>query len=143
LVRRSGNVGGSVGLLYYVNTLGAGAACLISTILLFPFLGMQNSVDVAVAINGAVALGALAAYGRDHSAGSDGISTTVARGSGAKPVLGFVPALALAFFGSLVSLSYEIFFPHGVLRHRQQRVCLRPHTWRLPHRSRVRLAQGD
>jgi hypothetical protein len=104
---------------------------------------MQNSVDVAVAINGAVALGALAAYGRDHSAGSDGISTTVARGSGAKPVLGFVPALALAFFGGLVSLSYEIFFPHGVLRHRQKRVCLRPHTWRLPHRSRVRLAQGD
>src|ERR1700730_17201129 len=43
LVRRSGNVGGSVGLLYYVNTLGAGAACLISTILLFPFLGMQGS----------------------------------------------------------------------------------------------------
>jgi len=28
LVRRSGNVGSAVGLLYYVNTLGAGAACL-------------------------------------------------------------------------------------------------------------------
>src|SRR6201987_4266608 len=28
LVRRSGSVGGAVGLLYYVNTLGAGAACL-------------------------------------------------------------------------------------------------------------------
>jgi spermidine synthase len=110
LVRRSGNVGGSLGLLYYVNTLGAGAACLISTILLFPFLGMQNSVDVAVAINGAVALGALAAYWRDRSAGSGGISASLARESGAKPVLGFVPVLALAFFGGLVSLSYEIFF---------------------------------
>jgi spermidine synthase len=40
-VRRSGNVGGSVGTLYYVNTLGAGAACLMATVLLFPFLGMQ------------------------------------------------------------------------------------------------------
>jgi spermidine synthase len=110
LVRRSGNVGGSVGLLYYVNTLGAGAACLISTILLFPFLGMQESVGVAVAMNGAVALGALVSYWRDRSAGSGGVSTSMARVSGAKPVLGFVPVLALAFVGGLVSLSYEIFF---------------------------------
>src|SRR5882672_10828056 len=29
LVRRSGNVGKAVGTLYYVNTLGAGAACLV------------------------------------------------------------------------------------------------------------------
>src|SRR5947207_774570 len=36
LVRRSGNVGSAVGLLYYVNTLGAGAACLFATLLLFP-----------------------------------------------------------------------------------------------------------
>src|SRR5690242_16517358 len=41
LVRRSGHVGSAVGLLYYVNTLGAGAACLVCTVLLFPFLGMQ------------------------------------------------------------------------------------------------------
>src|SRR5437016_5771720 len=39
LVRHSGNVGSAVGLLYYVNTLGAGAACLFATLLLFPFLG--------------------------------------------------------------------------------------------------------
>src|SRR5215510_13966335 len=58
LVRRSGNVGGAVGLLYYVNTLGAGAACLASTVLFFPFLGMQGSVYVAVAVNAAVATGA-------------------------------------------------------------------------------------
>ena len=110
LVWRSGNVGGSVGLLYYVNTLGAGAACLISTILLFPFLGMQESVGVAVAMNGAVALGALAAYWRDRSGGRGGVATSLARVSGAKPSLGFVPVLALAFVGGLVSLSYEIFF---------------------------------
>src|SRR5262249_47134904 len=34
LVRRTGNVGGAVGLLYYVNTLGAGAACLACIVLL-------------------------------------------------------------------------------------------------------------
>jgi spermidine synthase len=43
LARRSGNVGSAVGLLYYVNTLGAGAACLVGTVLLFPFLGMQGA----------------------------------------------------------------------------------------------------
>src|SRR4051812_35562308 len=38
LVRRTGNVGSAVGLLYYINTLGAGAACLVCTVLLFPLL---------------------------------------------------------------------------------------------------------
>ena len=61
LARRSGNLGSAVGLLYYVNTLGAGAACLVCAFLLFPFLGMSGSIYVAVAINGTVALGALAA----------------------------------------------------------------------------------
>ena len=53
LARRSGHVGSAVGLLYYVNTLGAGAACLACMALLFPFLGMQGAVYVAVAINAA------------------------------------------------------------------------------------------
>src|SRR5215471_16347723 len=59
LVRETGNVGSTVGLLYYVNTLGAGAACLTATVLLFPFLGMQGAVNVAVAMNMAVAAGAI------------------------------------------------------------------------------------
>jgi predicted membrane-bound spermidine synthase len=67
LVRRSGNVGSAVGLLYYVNTLGAGAACLVCTVLLFPFLGMQGAVYAAVAMNGTVAVGALVAHWRDHT----------------------------------------------------------------------------
>ena len=54
LVRRSGEVGGTVGLLYYVNTMGAGAACLLCSALLFPFLGMQHAVFVAVGMNVAV-----------------------------------------------------------------------------------------
>src|SRR5438105_11990354 len=66
LVRRSGNVGSSVGLLYYVNTLGAGAACLACTVLLFPFLGLQGAVYVAVSLNAAVAVGALAMHWRER-----------------------------------------------------------------------------
>jgi spermidine synthase len=58
LVRRSGQVGGAVGLLYYVNTLGAGAACLICGTVLFPFFGMHSAIYAAAGINAAVAAGA-------------------------------------------------------------------------------------
>jgi spermidine synthase len=108
LVRHTGNVGSAVGLLYYVNTLGAGAACLVCTVLLFPFLGMQGTVYVAVALNGAVALGALAAHWREHHelGGPSGfVATSIAR----KPALALAPVLALAAGGGFVSLSYEIF----------------------------------
>jgi predicted membrane-bound spermidine synthase len=106
LVRRSGNVGSAVGLLYYVNTLGAGAACLGCTVLLFPFLGMQG----AVAINGAVALGALVAYWRDGRCAAAIVKEDPARRNARNPPLGFAPTLALATAGGFVSLSYEIFF---------------------------------
>jgi spermidine synthase len=110
LVRRSGNVGSAVGLLYYVNTLGAGAACLVCTLILFPFLGMQGAVYVAVGMNAAVALGALAAQWRDHRLPgidpAEAAAPPVARG----PLLPFKPVLALAAAGGFVSLSYEIFF---------------------------------
>src|ERR1700753_1321145 len=61
LVRRSGQVGGAVGLLYYVNTLGAGTACLVCAVVLFPFFGMHVAIYTAVAMNLAVAAGALGA----------------------------------------------------------------------------------
>jgi spermidine synthase len=109
LVRYCGNVGSSVGLLYYINTLGAGAACLACAILLFPALGMKGSVHVAVAMNWAVALGALAVYLRQRS------PSPISTADGPpiepiKPVLGFPALLALGCAGGFVSLSYEIFF---------------------------------
>jgi spermidine synthase len=109
LVRRSGNVGSAVGLLYYVNTLGAGAACLVSAALLFPFAGMGGAVYVAVAMNAAVAAGALAAHGRDrrHPAVAALESTAAAA---PQPVLRFSLVLLLAATGGFVALSYEIFF---------------------------------
>lgn len=62
LVRATGRVGSSVGQLYYVNTLGAAFACFVATLALFPFFGMQGSIYVAVALNAAVATGALVAH---------------------------------------------------------------------------------
>jgi len=110
LVRRLGNVGSSVGLLYYVNTLGAGAACLVCTVLLFPFGGMQSAVYVAASINGAVAAGALAAYWyeRQHPVPAEQDPTAAPHAHAA--LLGFASILGLAAAGGFVSLSYEIFF---------------------------------
>src|ERR1700689_1385941 len=62
LIRRSGEVGGAVGLLYYVNTMEAGAACLAFCGVLFPFFGMHGAIRTAVGINVAVAIGAIAAH---------------------------------------------------------------------------------
>ena len=112
LVGRSGHVGESVGLLYYVNTLGAGAACLVCAVALFPWLGMQASVVVAVAINAAVALGAIAAFAVERRAGRTNSSVPnpmriVATNPSGLP---FAWVLVMSCAGGLVSLSYEIFF---------------------------------
>lgn len=109
LANRSGNVGSSVGRLYYVNTLGAGAACLISTVLLFPFLGMQMSVYLAVSMNVMVALGALGAYWRSDRATSS-VAVDQMASVAKTATLRFAPVTALAFTGGFISLSYEVFF---------------------------------
>jgi spermidine synthase len=109
LARRSGNIGSAVGLLYYVNTLGAGAACLASAIVLFPFLGMSKSIYIAVAMNAAVAVGALAAqWSGNGSQFEPKKSATVLADH--RPVLALGPVLLMAAAGGFVSLSYEIFF---------------------------------
>jgi len=108
LARCSGKLGSAVGLLYYVNTLGAGAACLACALLLFPFLGMSGSIYVAVAMNVTVATGALAAQWFANREGPLPLprDATVAQ----NPGLRYGPVLALAAAGGFISLSYEIFF---------------------------------
>jgi hypothetical protein len=107
MTRRSGNVGASVGQLYFVNTIGAGGACFVAAFVLFPFLGLSGSVAVAVAMNFAVAIGAVAA----HVAGSRSAGNEVRAGAAAIPAPGtvaFQTVLVLAAAGGFVSLSYEI-----------------------------------
>jgi predicted membrane-bound spermidine synthase len=110
LVRGSGQVGTAVGLLYYVNTLGAGAACFACTVLFFPFLGMHGSVAVAVAINCAVAAGALLAYRRSANDASHAEPCLPAASAARPAACGFLAVLVLALAGGFLSLSYEIFF---------------------------------
>lgn len=107
LVGRSGQVGGSVGLLYHVNTLGAGAACLVCAVALFPFLGMRGAILAAAGVNTAVAIAALALHLFDRNTAP---AAPVAVASASPPMLGFVPMLMLAGLAGFVSLSFEIFF---------------------------------
>jgi spermidine synthase len=114
LVRRSGRVGNAVGRLYGVNLLGAGAACLAYLLLLspfaFPILGLQGAVYAAVAINAAVASGALVVHWRDRHGPIVAIEEGPAAFVPRKPMLGLVPLLGLAAAGGFVALSYQIFF---------------------------------
>lgn len=63
-VRRSGNVGQSVGRLYYVNTLGAAAACVAAVVLVLGALGQAGTVRLAAAINLAAAAAVYAQHRR-------------------------------------------------------------------------------
>jgi spermidine synthase len=107
LVRYSGEVGGSVGLLYYVNTLGAGAACLLCCALLFPFLGMEHAVLVAVGINVAVALCAVTI--QIFQGEPPTLDAAVADRPASGTMIGLLPTVLLAAFGGFISLSYEIY----------------------------------
>ena len=111
LAQRSGNVGSAVGQLYYVNTLGAGAACLAAVIALFPLLGMQGSVQAAAAINSAIALGAVVAHVLDRRRiDNDYPDHSLSAVTIMRPTLSFGAVLTMACVGGLISLSYEIFF---------------------------------
>jgi spermidine synthase len=59
LVRRSGNVGSSVALLYFVNTFGSAVACYLCAIFLLRDFGQSGSVIIAASVNAVVGFTAL------------------------------------------------------------------------------------
>ena len=64
LVRASGNVGKSVGSLYFVNTLGSAFAAFAAPLWLMGSLGQSATVRVAAALNLLVSVGTYALYRR-------------------------------------------------------------------------------
>jgi predicted membrane-bound spermidine synthase len=64
LMRFSRNVGRSVGSLYFVNTLGSAAACLLAAEVTMRRLGMSGSVKLAATLNTLVAIGVLGLHVR-------------------------------------------------------------------------------
>ncbi|MGE0708116.1 MAG: methyltransferase domain-containing protein [Planctomycetota bacterium] len=114
LVRRTGNVGRSVGLLYFVNTLGSAAACFAAALLLFVVLGQRGVVTLAAALNAVVAVGALVAWRLDRAPVLDAAAAPDEEPQGpdevhtAATALPFGMALLLSGLGGFISLSYEI-----------------------------------
>ncbi len=59
LIARIGNVGKSIGLLYFFNTLGAAFACFLTGLVLMRSLGLAGTVNVAAILNLLVAASVL------------------------------------------------------------------------------------
>ncbi|MBZ0135180.1 MAG: fused MFS/spermidine synthase [Planctomycetes bacterium] len=106
LVRRTGNVGRSVGLLYFVNTFGSAAACFAVALVLMRELGQQGVVTLAAAMNGIVAIGALAAGMMGNAPTEPDSPASEAPPDTARSR--FVMASVLVGITGFISLSYEI-----------------------------------
>ena len=107
LVRRTSNVGQSVGALYAVNTLGSGVACLAAAAFLMRAMGESGSIHVATACNlvvGAIALFVPAAAGNSQAAPAPSIPESRPLSA----VIPFTPAMVLAGGTGFVALAFEI-----------------------------------
>jgi predicted membrane-bound spermidine synthase len=113
LVRRSRNVGHSVGLLYCVNTVGSAAACLLCVLFLMDRVGMQGAATVAAAINLVVGASAVGLAWRRRRREPEAVRPPPREAGGAslatrRSTRELVLAVLLAGFLGYVSLSYEI-----------------------------------
>ena len=108
LVRLSGNVGRSVGMLYFVNTLGSAVACFAAGMFIMRNLGMSGSIALAVGINVVAALVVLILHFRWKSAAVDRSLNSQEESSTPITIIAFPIALALAAISGFISLCYEI-----------------------------------
>src|SRR4051812_15370310 len=103
LVKHSGNVGRSVGLLYFVNTLGSAFACFIVAAFLMRLMGQQGAVALACGVNVLVGVGALNVQLKSPKAATE---------PDAPPAQfttrGFGLAVLLSVLCGYIALSYEI-----------------------------------
>lgn len=107
LVQLSGSVGRSVGMLYFVNTLGSAFACFLAAIVAMPYLGKLGSIQLAASLNVLVGLGVLLLEARvGPSTDIDGLRHPP-RNSSHLPLSASV-AICIAALGGFISLAYEI-----------------------------------
>ena len=104
LVRVSGHVGRSVGLLYFVNTLGSAVACFAAALYTMRELGMSGTVELAAAINALIGLTVLVVHFRSVPAPLRP-ETPSTRGQAIMP---FSTGLLLAGVVGFISLGFEI-----------------------------------
>jgi spermidine synthase len=105
VVRRTGNVGESVGSLYCVNTFGSGVACLVAAYFLMRMLGEAGSVSLACYFNFVVGAIAIITATRKAAPASQ-TSSQVKEAS--TPRIPFWIGVALAGAIGFIALAYEI-----------------------------------
>lgn len=105
LVRATQNVGRSVGLLYFVNTMGSAIACFAVALFLMRWLGMRGAVNAAVLLNLFVASAAVVIDQLARKSGGAQVSDTAA--AGRRDSRFWVAAVLVAMTG-FIALSYEI-----------------------------------
>jgi spermidine synthase len=112
LVKLSGNVGRSVGVLYFVNTLGSAVACFAAALVTMRYLGMSGSVAVAAGLNTLVASAVLVMHfgwrGRRAASGTSAGQGMTHAAKAPRVGLSFGAALVLAAMAGFISLIYEI-----------------------------------
>jgi len=104
-VRRTGNVGESVGFLYSVNTLGSGTACLAAAFFLMRQLGETGSVSLAVCFNLFVGVSAMVLQARHQSPAMPEKKPELAE---RQKTLPFWVGMFLAGATGFIALAYEI-----------------------------------
>jgi len=109
VVRAFRNVGGSVGGLYFANTLGSGMACFVAAGFLLHWLGQSGSVRFAATINAMVGVAALlyVVLFQKKTEAPAALNGEPPTGSGPS-LLPFSVALICAGFSGFAALSYEI-----------------------------------
>jgi spermidine synthase len=107
-VRRTENVGESVGSLYSANTFGSATACLLAAIVLMRVLGESGCVRLAACLNLMVGTSALLIRSGAATAGGDVKSKRSSIEDAQHSTIRFKVAMLLAAATGFIALAYEI-----------------------------------
>ena len=112
LVRGNGNVGESVGALYFVNTLGSAVACFCAAFFLMNRFGQSGSLKIAAVINICVAAAALAMFFQSRGSAGERELVVPPAGPGrecaAREVIPFSAGALLCGAAGFIALGYEM-----------------------------------
>jgi len=104
-VRRTGNVGESVGTLYSVNTLGSAAACFAAAFVVMRVLGESGSVRLAACFNLFVGVTALVLQANQPV---NSVKRQTAEAAAAQQTIPFWVGMLLSGAAGFIALAYEI-----------------------------------
>ncbi|MGA7242584.1 MAG: fused MFS/spermidine synthase, partial [Terracidiphilus sp.] len=112
MVRRSSNVGESVGSLYAVNTFGSGVACLLAALFLMRLLGESGSVRLAATLNFLVGGAAVLLASQAASATPPPTRLSAFEEEQSHRTIGIGTGMVLSAATGFIALAYEILWYH-------------------------------